>query len=69
MIKTIPLRIAEELSVREAQVNAAIKLFEEKKVDPNKLVTKVVPLKDIQKTFEEFLEPGERKFIKIVVEI
>ena len=29
MIKTIPLRIAEELSVRESQVNAAIKLLDE----------------------------------------
>ncbi len=29
MIKTIPLLIAEELSVREAQVNAAIKLLDE----------------------------------------
>ena len=29
MIKAIPLRIAEELSVREAQVNAAIKLLDE----------------------------------------
>ena len=29
MIKAIPLRIAEELSVREAQVNAAITLLDE----------------------------------------
>ena len=29
MIKAIPLRIAEELSVREVQVNAAIKLLDE----------------------------------------
>ena len=47
----------------------AIKLVERKKVDPTQLVSEIVPLKDIQKTFERFLEPGERKFLKIIVKI
>ena len=47
----------------------AIDLITQHKVDPNKLISKVVPLKDIQKTFEEYLEPGEREFIKVIVKM
>ncbi len=47
----------------------AIDLFAKGKVDANEFISEVVPLKDIQKAFEKFLEPGERKFVKILVEI
>ncbi|TFG00525.1 MAG: hypothetical protein EU540_05205 [Promethearchaeota archaeon] len=47
----------------------AIDLFAKGKVDANGFISEVVRLKDIQKAFERFLEPGERKFVKILVEI
>ncbi|GAH02696.1 unnamed protein product, partial [marine sediment metagenome] len=47
----------------------AIKLFEEKNVNPKHFITNVVPLNKIQTAFERFLEPEERNFIKILVEI
>ena len=46
----------------------AINLFAKEKIDPNKYISEVVNLKDLQSTFQKFLEPGERKFIKILVE-
>jgi len=45
----------------------SIDFFKKKKVDVNKLISEVVPLDNIQATFERFIEPGERKFIKILV--
>jgi 2-desacetyl-2-hydroxyethyl bacteriochlorophyllide A dehydrogenase len=48
---------------------AAIDFFAKNKVDVNEFISEVVHLKDIQKAFEKFLEPGERKFVKILVEI
>ena len=47
----------------------AIDLFAKNKIDANKFISKVIPLKDIQKTFESFLKPGERDFIKILIEM
>ncbi len=48
---------------------AAIDLFTKNKVHPNKFISKVISLEDVQKTFELFLEPGERKFIKILIKM
>ncbi len=47
----------------------AIELLAKKKVDVSPLLSEVIPLKDIQKAFERFLEPGERKFVKILIDI
>ncbi|HDZ17881.1 hypothetical protein LCGC14_0721900 [marine sediment metagenome] len=49
---------------------AAIELFADNKIDASSFISEVVPLKDIQKTFERYLEPTDkRNFIKILVEI
>ena len=48
---------------------ASINFFAKKKVDINKLISEIIPLEDIQKAFEKFLEPGEREFIKILVKM
>ena len=47
----------------------SIEFFKKKKVDVNNLISELIPLDDIQKTFERFIEPGERKFIKILVKM
>jgi threonine dehydrogenase-like Zn-dependent dehydrogenase len=52
---------------RDDIVNA-IDLLAKKKVDVNELISEIVPLKDIQKVFEKFLDPGERTFIKILID-
>jgi L-iditol 2-dehydrogenase/galactitol-1-phosphate 5-dehydrogenase len=46
---------------------AAIDLFAKGEVDANKFISEVINLKDIQKTFERYLEPEGRNFIKIIV--
>ncbi len=49
---------------------AAIKLFADNKIDASLFISEVVPLNNIQKTFERFLEStGKRNFVKILVEI
>ncbi|MFX0057685.1 MAG: zinc-binding dehydrogenase [Candidatus Hodarchaeota archaeon] len=53
---------------REDILNS-INFFTQKKVDANKFITEKVQLKEIQNAFEKFLKDGERKFVKIVVEI
>lgn len=47
----------------------SIEFFKKKKVDVNNLISEIIPLDDIQKGFERFIEPGERKFIKILVKM
>jgi len=48
---------------------AAIELFADNKIDASNFISEVVHLKDIQKTFERFLEPKERNFVKILINI
>ena len=47
----------------------AVKLLDSGKIDSSKFISKIITLKDIQETFESYLVPGERKFLKIIVEI
>lgn len=47
----------------------AIDFISKKKVDVNQFISKVVNLKDLQKTFEIYLELGERKFIKTIIKV
>jgi threonine dehydrogenase-like Zn-dependent dehydrogenase len=48
---------------------AAIDFFARNKIDANDFISEVIPIRNIQKTFERFLEPMERNFIKILVKI
>ncbi|MFW9987514.1 MAG: zinc-binding dehydrogenase [Candidatus Odinarchaeota archaeon] len=48
---------------------AAIDLFAKGKVDASEFISEVIRLEDIQKTFERFLEPSGRDFVKIIVKI
>ena len=57
------------LSHDEDDINNAIKLIESKEVDPSVLISKIIKLEDIQETFESYLVPAERKFLKNIVEI
>lgn len=52
----------------EDDILAAIDLFAKGKVDANEFISKVIKLKDMQKTFERFIDSGDRDFIKILVE-
>ena len=47
----------------------SIEFFKKKSLNINNLISEIIPLDDIQKTFERFIEPGERKFIKILVKM
>ncbi len=69
MLNAREIALKGTISHEREDILDAIKLLDEKKVDPSKLISEIVPLKELQKTFERFLEPGKRKFIKIVVEI
>ncbi|TXT59333.1 MAG: putative L-iditol 2-dehydrogenase [Promethearchaeota archaeon] len=48
---------------------ASIELIKNKKIQPSKFISKVVPLEDIENAFKAFLESKEREFIKIAVRI
>lgn len=48
---------------------AAIDLFAKGKVDADEFISEVINLEDMQKTFERFLDPTGRNFVKILVEI
>jgi threonine dehydrogenase-like Zn-dependent dehydrogenase len=50
-------------------VLAAIDLFAKNKINPNNFISELVDLKDLQSTFEKLIEPGERRFIKVLVKI
>ncbi|NVM04328.1 MAG: zinc-binding dehydrogenase [Candidatus Helarchaeota archaeon] len=50
-------------------IKTTLDLFAKNKVKASEFISKIIPLKDIQSGFEEYLQPGERKFIKILVKI
>ena len=47
----------------------SIDFFTKNKIDVSKFISEIVPLKDIQKAFEKFIQPGKREFIKILIKI
>ena len=47
---------------------AAIDIFAKNEVDANEFISEVINLVDIQKTFERYLDPKNRNFVKIIVE-
>ncbi|MHA1725081.1 MAG: zinc-dependent alcohol dehydrogenase [Promethearchaeota archaeon] len=57
------------ISHERKDVLSAIDLFKEKKVHPEKLISKVISLKEIQEGFNQYLKAGERDFVKILVKI
>jgi threonine dehydrogenase-like Zn-dependent dehydrogenase len=67
MINSKEINLKGCLGHDKQDILAAIDLFAKDKVDADEFISEVVPLKDIQKTFEKFLEQGDRKFIKIVI--
>lgn len=69
MLNSKEIGIKGVISHNRADIFDAIELFEKELVNPSKLVSEIVPLKEINKTFNKFLEPGERKFVKILVKI
>jgi (R,R)-butanediol dehydrogenase/meso-butanediol dehydrogenase/diacetyl reductase len=46
---------------------AAIELFAQGKVNAAQYITEIIPIEEIQKTFERFLRPRRREFIKLLV--
>ncbi|MHA1266589.1 MAG: zinc-dependent alcohol dehydrogenase [Candidatus Helarchaeota archaeon] len=57
------------MSHERSDILIAIDLFTQKKVHPRPLISSIIELKDLQTTFEHFLTPGERTFVKILVKI
>ena len=47
----------------------AIDFFSKDKINANKFISQIIPIRDIQKAFEKYLDPGEREFIKLVIEL
>ena len=46
---------------------ASIELFAQGKVNANQFISEVIALEDIQQTFERFLNPENREFVKLLV--
>ncbi len=57
------------LSHDNEDINDAIKLIESKKIDPSFLISKIIDLQHVEDTFKSYLTPGERNFLKILVQI
>jgi threonine dehydrogenase-like Zn-dependent dehydrogenase len=69
LLNSKELTITGTISHSREDVLDTIELFSKQKVDLAKFISEVIPLDGIQRAFEKFLEPGERKFIKILVKI
>jgi len=50
-------------------IKCAIDFFSQNKINANKLISQIIPIQDIQKAFEQFLDPGDRKFVKLVIKL
>ena len=57
------------LSHDREDILCAIDFFSKNKIDANKFISQIIPIQDIQKAFEQYLDPGEREFIKLVIEL
>ncbi len=69
LINNRELTLKGSISHDKNDIAQAIELFKQKKVRPSAFISEIVQLKDIQQAFEKYLKPGERNFVKIVVEI
>ena len=47
----------------------AIDFFSQNKINANKYISQIIPIQDIQQAFEKYLDPGQREFIKLVIEV
>jgi len=55
------------LSHDREDIFCALNFFSQNKIDPNKYLSQIIPIQDIQNAFEKFLDPGQREFIKLVI--
>lgn len=69
MLNSREISLVGTMSHEREDILDAIALMESKRVDPGKLISKIIPLDEIQEAFEAFIAPGEREFIKIVVKM
>ena len=53
---------------REDILNA-LKFFSQNKINAIKYISRIIPIQDIQKAFEQYLDPVERDFIKLVIKL
>ena len=57
------------LSHDREDILCAIDFFSQNNINPNKYISQIIPIQDIQHAFEKFLDPGQREFIKLVIEV
>ncbi|MHA2287204.1 MAG: zinc-dependent alcohol dehydrogenase [Promethearchaeota archaeon] len=55
------------LSHDREDILCAIDFFSQNEIDAKRFISQIIPIKDIQIAFEQFIDPGERKFIKLVI--
>ena len=53
---------------REDILNA-IDFFSKGKINANKFISQIISIEDIQNAFEKYLDPSQREFIKLVIEL
>ncbi|MFX0101720.1 MAG: zinc-binding dehydrogenase, partial [Candidatus Hodarchaeota archaeon] len=69
MLNSREISLIGTMSHEREDIEDAIALMESKKVNPRALISKIIPLEEIQGAFEAFIAPEAREFIKIVVKI
>jgi len=57
------------LSHDREDIFCAIDFFSKDKINAKKFISQIIPIQDIQKAFELYLDQGEREFIKLVIEL
>lgn len=57
------------LSHDREDILCALDFFSQDKINANKFISQIIPIQDIQKGFEQYLESGEREFIKVVIKL
>lgn len=69
MINSKEINIQGSISHDRQDILDAIELFRQKKVNPEKFISQIIPLVDIKQAFEDYLNTEKREFIKTIVKV
>ncbi|MHA1734233.1 MAG: zinc-dependent alcohol dehydrogenase [Promethearchaeota archaeon] len=69
MLSSKEIGLRGSLSHTRGDIEAAIDLIASGRVKPDKIISEVIPLGEIQSGFERYIAGGEREFVKLVVRV
>ncbi|MFW9948545.1 MAG: zinc-binding dehydrogenase [Candidatus Thorarchaeota archaeon] len=69
LLNSKEINIKGVLSHDREDILNALKFFSHNKINAIKYISRIIPIQDIQKAFEQYLDPVERDFIKLVIKL